>query len=94
MYSDKDPCCFYWANDYEGTQVITGELGQYGCGASIAESTQWIEDFFDDVIEEFGPVGLDQFGSKRVTDMILSLSGMNRSVATMTGLLLAFSLYN
>ena len=61
LRSDSN-CCFYWANDEEG-QAFIGEVGQYGCGISAAETTQNLRNFFAEIVEEFAPIGLEQFGS-------------------------------
>ena len=57
LRSDSN-CCFYWANDEEG-QAFIGEVGQYGCGISAAETTQNLRNFFAEIVEEFAPIGLE-----------------------------------
>lgn len=62
MYSDQGECCFYWANDYNSSTSLTGGLGQYGCGVSMATTMNFIEDFVNDAVTEFSPY-ISQVGS-------------------------------
>ena len=67
LYSDQEPCCFYFVNDFEA-QTLEINTKQYGCAVSVATYLENFNDFATDAVNEFSPIGLEQFGAMMINE--------------------------